>query len=128
MNIDTVLLIDDNAEFKKVVSKALESLTNWHVLTGSSGLEALQILSLNKPDVILMDVSMPEMDGLEAIEQIRKDKKLKRIPIILVTAKVLENEMQHYATLGLAGIVSKPFDPLLLHKRVEEIVSDWRSS
>jgi len=128
MNIDTVLLIDDNAEFKKVVSKALEALTNWQVLTGSSGLEALQILSLKKPDVILMDVSMPDMDGLEAIEKIRKDKKLARIPIILVTAKVLEDEMRHYATLGLAGIVSKPFDPLLLHKRVEEIVSDWRSS
>jgi len=128
MNIDTVLLIDDNAEFKKVVSKALEALTNWQILTGSSGLEALQILSLNEPDVILMDVSMPEMDGLEAIEKIRQNKKLARIPIILITAKVLEDEMQHYSTLGLAGIVSKPFDPLLLHKRVEEIVSDWRNS
>ncbi|MBS1995109.1 MAG: response regulator [Cyanobacteria bacterium SZAS LIN-2] len=127
MNIDTVLLIDDNAEYKKVVSKALESLTSWQILTGSSGQEALQILRLQQPDVILMDVSMPEMDGLEAIEKIRQDKELSDIPIILVTAKVLEEEMEHYASLGLAGIVSKPFDPLELHKRVEEMVSDWRS-
>ncbi|MBS1992513.1 MAG: response regulator [Cyanobacteria bacterium SZAS LIN-3] len=127
MNIDTVLLIDDNAEYKKVVAKALESLTSWQILTGSNGQEALQILRLQQPDVILMDVSMPEMDGLEAIEKIRQDRELSDIPIILVTAKVLEEEMEHYATLGLAGIVSKPFDPLELHKRVEEMVSDWRS-
>jgi CheY-like chemotaxis protein len=73
-----------------------------------------------------MDVSMPDMNGLQAIEKIRQDKKLARIPIILITAKVLENEMEQYAKLGLAGVVSKPFDPLVLHKRVEELLSDWR--
>jgi len=125
MTIDTVLLIDDNADYKKVVSKALEALTHWRILTGSNGSEALSILRQKLPDVILMDVSMPEMDGLKAIEQIKKDKQFARIPIILVTAKVLENEMAQYAKLGLAGVVSKPFDPLSLHKRVEEIVSDW---
>jgi CheY-like chemotaxis protein len=126
MPIDTVLLIDDNAEFKKVVSKALEALTDWHVLTGSNGHEALTILRHKHPDVILMDVSMPNMDGLQAIEKIRQDKKLAHIPIILITAKVLEDEMEHYAGLGLAGVVSKPFDPLVLHKRVEEMLSDWQ--
>ncbi|MBU6451181.1 MAG: response regulator [Cyanobacteria bacterium REEB67] len=128
MPIDTVLLVDDNAEYKKVVSKALEALTAWRVVTGSSGFDALNLLreSQTAPDVILMDVSMPYMDGLEAIQKIQQDKDFARIPIILVTAKVLDDEMAQYKTLGIAGIVSKPFDPLVLHKRVEQLCLEWQ--
>jgi CheY-like chemotaxis protein len=130
MPIDTILLVDDNLEYKKVISKALQHLTAWRVITGSSGIEALNLLRGNskRPDVILMDVSMPHMNGLEAIEKIKLDKELAHIPIIIVTAKVLDDEMAHYRKLGVAGIVSKPFDPLNLHKRVEQFFLDWQAA
>ncbi|MFA6208268.1 MAG: response regulator [Candidatus Obscuribacterales bacterium] len=124
----TVLLVDDNADLRKLVSKTLTSLCNWHVETAGSGLEALSFLEKQKPDLILMDVSMPQMDGLTAIEEIKKRKEWRGIPIILITARVQNHEMNQYRHLAIAGVISKPFDPMKLPNQINRLIEQWSPS
>lgn len=124
MNISSLLLVDDNADFLKLARKALVSHTDWQIATASSGPEAVSRLlegELN-PNVIVLDVSMPEMDGIETIDRIKQNNRLEDIPIILLTARVQENEMESYKNLPVLGVIAKPFDPLTLHLNIQALL------
>lgn len=124
----SVLLVDDNADLRKLVSKILASLCNWQVDTAESGIEALLYLQEHQPDLILMDVSMPQMDGLTAIGEIKKLKHCRTTPIILITARVQNQEMNQYRTLPIAGVISKPFDPMKLPSQIKKLIEQWTPS
>jgi len=121
----TVLLVDDNADLRKLVSKTLTCLGNWQVETAESGLEALQFLENHRPDLILMDVSMPQMDGVATINEINKRQQWRSIPIILITARVQIHEMNQYRHLPIAGVISKPFDPMKLPSQIQRLLEQW---
>jgi two-component system OmpR family response regulator len=123
-----VLLVDDNADLRKLVSKTLTSLCNWQVDTADSGLAALTYLEDHRPDLILMDVSMPQMDGLTTINEIKKREQLRQIPIILITARVQNHEMNQYRHLAIAGIISKPFDPIKLPHQIKRLLEQYSPS
>lgn len=123
--IKTVLVVDDNQDLLKMLSKALSKLVGWEVCTARSGLEALTKVRQSRPDLILLDVSMPEMDGLETVEKIRRLEGCgtKALPIILITARVQQHEMIHYQRLAVSGVISKPFDPMQLPRQIQTILS-----
>lgn len=113
-----ILVIDDEERIQEVIQLSLEILNGWEVLTASSGSEGLLKAQNHKPDAILLDVSMPQMDGFATLAKLRSNSTTQAIPVIFLTAKVQLADRQQFAELGLAGVIIKPFDPLILADQV----------
>lgn len=113
-----ILVIDDEERIQEVIQISLEILNGWEVLTASSGREGLLKAQNQKPDAILLDVSMPQMDGFATLEKLRSNPATQSIPVIFLTAKVQLADRQQFAKLGMAGVITKPFDPLTLAEQV----------
>jgi CheY-like chemotaxis protein len=108
-----ILLVEDNLLNQRIVTFSLKKF-NHEVTIANNGLEAVQIFRKNKFDVILMDIMMPVMDGLEATIQIREDEKISnsesRTPIIALTANTMDNDRDTCISYGMDDFMSKPFD------------------
>ncbi len=120
-DIKTVLFADDDANIRLIVQMSLEGLTKWKVILVATGDEAVQAAKKQKPDLILLDVMMPDMDGTEVIAEIDRNCTPK-IPIIFITAKVQRQEISRYKSLGALGLITKPFNPLKLADEIKAIV------
>lgn len=119
----TVLIIDDENYINRLVHfNLLED--GYDVITASSGKEGLDLLKKKHPDLVILDIAMPEMDGFTVMEKMREDDDLKNIPILILTAKVMEEVEKRAMKLGAAGFMTKPFSPSELSKRVDEIIGD----
>jgi CheY-like chemotaxis protein len=113
-----VLIIDDEDDIREVAALSLESVAGWEVLTASSGLQGLARAAEHKPDAILLDVMMPEMDGPATFRELRKNPATARIPVLLLTAKVQSTDQRRFADLGVEAVLFKPFDPLTLSRQI----------
>lgn len=113
-----ILVIDDEERIQEVIQISLEILNGWEIFTASSGSEGLLKAQNHQPDAILLDVSMPEMDGFATLEKLRSNSATQTIPVIFLTAKVQLADRQSFAELSLAGVITKPFDPLTLAAQV----------
>lgn len=122
MNIQNVLLVDDDQNLRRIGRMALERVGHWNVVVASSGPEAIELAGCCKPDVILLDVMMPGMDGTEALSLLKQNKSTAGIPVILMTAKVQTHELNSYLNLGASGVIAKPFDPLKLPADISRIL------
>ena len=120
MNIQTVLLVDDDPNILKLAKMSLERVGGWQVAVAASGREALDALSDGQaaPDLIILDLMMPELDGLATLQELKQRENLKSIPVVLMTAKVQSQQMEEYKELGAVGIIIKPFDPLRLPEEI----------
>ncbi len=124
MTIQKVLLVDDDPSIRRIGEICLSKVGGWHVMVAASALEALDILNDFQPDVILLDVMMPQWDGITAFPSF-VEKTEGKTPIIFMTAKVMKHELARYTELGAAGVVAKPFEPMLLPKEVQAIVGSF---
>ena len=118
MSRRTVLLIDDEPDIRAVVELSLGSVAGWDVLTAGSGADGVDVAAERQPDVILLDVMMPELDGPATLDALRGRDETRAIPVLFMTAKAQAGELSRYASLGVAGVIPKPFDPMTLHDRV----------
>ncbi|HEY9792707.1 MAG TPA: response regulator [Candidatus Obscuribacterales bacterium] len=120
MNIQTVLLVDDDPNILKLAKMSLERVGGWQVAVAASGRQALQALGDGSalPDLIILDLMMPELDGLATLQELKHSDRLKSIPVVLMTAKVQTQQIEEYKELGAAGIIIKPFDPLRLPEEI----------
>lgn len=118
-----VLHVDDEPDIREVVEISLGLDPDFETRTCGSGQEALRLVAERLPDVILMDVMMPGMDGPAVLAHLRGDQQTARIPVVFMTARTQVREIDHFRSLGAAGIIPKPFDPMTLaslvraHKR-----------
>ncbi|GAA1239639.1 response regulator [Oryzihumus leptocrescens] len=117
-----VLVVDDDDIILEVAQMSLEAVAGWEVITASSGAEAVATARAEVPDAIVMDVMMPEMDGPTACRLLAADELTRGIPIVLLTAKVQQSEQRQWASLPVAGVLAKPFDPMRLAGQVAELV------
>ncbi|HEY6882162.1 MAG TPA: response regulator [Polyangiales bacterium] len=117
-----VLLVDDDADIRLIASIALRQIGKWEVTTACSGSEALAKLAEATPDVVIMDLMMPDLDGLGTLAAIRERPGLTSLPVIFMTAKVRQNEVERYLAAGARGVVQKPFDPMQLATEVRRIL------
>lgn len=115
-----VLIIDDEADIRAVVQGCLEEIAQWNVLTAKSGVEGLQLANTQQPDGILLDVSMPNMGGIEVLQQLRANPQTQSIPVVLLTAKATQEDRETYTQLGIVGLIIKPFDPMTLVEQIAE--------
>jgi len=119
--LQNILLVEDEADIQAVAKVALESIGGFSVEVANSGLEALEVLKNHTPDLMLLDVMMPGMDGPTTFGEVRKIDHLKDVPIIFMTAKVMESDKEQYKSLGAAGVIAKPFDPMTLADQIRSL-------
>jgi CheY-like chemotaxis protein len=117
----SVILAEDDPDIQLVARLALKR-AGFHVRVVGNGQEALIAIRDQKPDVVLLDWMMPELDGPETCRQLKRDPATASIPVIFLTAKSQESEIQRGLSLGAAGYVTKPFDALTLGQQVKNIV------
>lgn len=122
MEIRTVLLVDDEPDIRQIAELSLRMVGKWDVTSCGAGAEAIERASLAPPDLVLLDVMMPGMDGPETLRRLRAVPRLARVPVIFMTAKAQKHEIDHYLGLGAAGVIVKPFDPMTLAGEIRAIV------
>lgn len=118
MNVKKVLVIDDEADLRKLIQTCLELIGGWQVSTAGSGQEGLAKAQAQQTDVILLDVMMPEMDGLTTLQKLRANAETQHVPVILLTAKERSIQQSQFAKLGICGTIGKPFNPLKLADQI----------
>lgn len=117
-----LLIVDDEERLRELVQACLEDLAGWATVTAESGKEALQIAQTQAIDAIVLDVSMPDMDGFTVYEKLQVNPVTKSIPVILLTAKILPSDRTRFAQMGIAGVIAKPFDPATISQEVAAIL------
>lgn len=117
-----ILAVDDEPEVLSLLEKRLTS-AGYQVLTASSGSEALEIASSQRPDLIILDILMPDMDGSQVACQLREDPRTKGIPVIFLTCLYTKRE-EHAAghVLGANLFLAKPYEPAELLKEIEHVI------
>ncbi|OKH37923.1 two-component system response regulator [[Phormidium ambiguum] IAM M-71] len=117
-----ILVVDDDDEIREVVQASLEEFGGWQTITAASGHEALQIAKTDVLDAILLDISMPGMDGFEVCSALQAEPRTQNIPVIVLTAKALLSDRQQFLDLDIAGVIIKPFDPINIWRQVAQIL------
>ena len=120
MSTKRVLVIDDEAPVRVVVQSCFEDVAGWEVLEASSAREGLSKAVVEQPDAIVLDVMMPEMDGIALVQCLQANSVTQSIPVVLLTAKIDLIQNRRYPTHGIVGAIAKPFDPILLVQQVAE--------
>jgi CheY-like chemotaxis protein len=116
-----ILYVDDQADIREVASMALELEPNFEVRTAASGVEAIELASVWGPDLIMLDVMMPGMDGPTTLTRLREQEDTRETPVIFITARTQAKEVEGFRALGAVGVIAKPFDPMQLAAEVREI-------
>lgn len=119
--LQTILYVEDEPDIRAIAELALETVGGYTLISCSSGGEALRAAEQHNPDLILLDVMMPEMDGPETLRQLRSIGSTAQIPAVFMTAKVQPSEVAEYLAMGAVDVIAKPFDPLTLAEQVQTI-------
>jgi CheY-like chemotaxis protein len=119
-----ILLVEDDLDIQLVAQSALEKLGGFTVETCSTGREALEVAPRFAPDLILLDVMMPGMDGPSTLEALRTMPSVAETPVVFMTARSQKQEIEEYMALGALDVIAKPFDPLNLATMLKQI---WES-
>lgn len=122
MTVPQILVVDDEELLREVVQACLEDLAGWETMTAASGEECLQIAQTKQFDAILLDMSMPGMDGYEVYERLQSNPVTRSIPVILLTAKVLPSDRDRFEKMGVAGVIAKPIEPTTLTEAIALIL------
>jgi DNA-binding response OmpR family regulator len=115
------LLVDDDPVILKLLQVNFE-MEGFKVSTANDGVEGLEKARAERPDIVLLDIMMPRMDGLEVTKALKGDPDTKDIPIILLSAKAQASDVQAGKDMGADDYLTKPFDPLELLERVNELL------
>lgn len=118
-----ILLVEDDLDIQIVVRMALSEIGGFQVEVCSSGAAALDRACELRPQLILLDVMMPDLDGLDTLKALRRLPDLAAIPVVFMTAKAQPEELEEYRRAGAADVIVKPFDPMRISQTVAEIWS-----
>lgn len=122
----TLLVIDDDRDIREVAKASLELVGGFSIIVAESGARGVAVAQEERPDAIILDLMMPDMDGQETLAQLKRLTETAGIPVIMLTAKVPARR-QELVEKGASGVLVKPFDPMQLPKQVCEILG-WNPS
>jgi CheY-like chemotaxis protein len=126
--LERILLVEDEADIRTVARMALEMVGGFKVLVCASGKEALQKVTEFAPQLVLLDVMMPGMDGPETLAALRTTPIGARLPVIFMTARAQSHEVSYLKQLGALAVITKPFDPMILSSTVNDVWLGHRDS
>ena len=115
-----LLIIDDESDIREVAAMSLEAVCGWCVMQACSGKEGLELAQEHTPDAILLDIMMPDLDGPSTLQLLRSNSATAQIPVIFLTAKAQSADRKRFSDLGVAAVLSKPFDPMVLGEQIAE--------
>jgi CheY-like chemotaxis protein len=116
------LIAEDNAVNRELLRELLE-IRGYAVMEACNGEEALDQIAKIQPDILLLDLSMPVLDGFGTIERIRKDPSFRSLPVLAVTAYAMQGDKEKILTSGFDGYLSKPINPTALQQELERVMS-----
>ncbi len=116
-----IVCVEDDPDIRAIIKLALSDLGGFDIALYASGLEALEQVEQFQPQLIMLDVMMPGIDGVETLKQLRARTLTEKTPAIFMTAKAQPNEVQQYIQAGAIGVIIKPFDPISLADQVKEL-------
>lgn len=119
-----ILLAEDDQSIQAIAVLALTRVGGHEVQTVKNGVEVLNEVAKSRPELILLDVMMPTLDGFETCTRLKSTDETRDIPIIFLTAKAQMKDIQHGMNLGAMGYILKPFDPMTLHTQIEDILKN----
>lgn len=119
--LNRILCAEDEVDLREIARMSLETVGGFTVKICTSGQEALDTAAKFKPDLILLDVMMPGMDGLSVLRNLRENAKTAKVPVVFLTARAQDHEAKEYLDAGAAGVVAKPFDPMKLPEKLRVI-------
>lgn len=122
--LDRVLVAEDDPDILAVVALALGRVGGMAVTCCQDGVAALNQVPAVLPDLVLLDVMMPELDGLETLARLRLDPRTAAIPVVFMTARVQPRDLESYRARGAAGVIAKPFDPMTLAQQLRKLHAD----
>lgn len=120
-SLERILYVEDDPDIQTVAALALEVVGGFNVKVCSSGEQALEEAVPYAPDMILLDVMMPGMDGPSTLAALRKLPSLEKVPVAFMTAKVQPHEVDQLIALGAESVIAKPFDPMTLANQVHTL-------
>jgi two-component system chemotaxis response regulator CheY len=121
MNAKKILFVEDSPTMRRIIANSLKKLGITDVTEAENGVDALEKIHGADFDLILTDWNMPEMNGQELVEHIRKMDKYKTVPILMITTRGMEDDVMTAIKSGVNGYMVKPFTPELLKKKMVEI-------
>lgn len=117
-----VLIIDDEEDIRDIAKMSLSILGGLDVIDAENGQVGFELAKKEKPDVILLDMNMPVLDGPLTLQALRESSETKDIPVIFLTAKAMTSELEKLKRMGAQGVLTKPFDPTTLASQVQAIL------
>ena len=122
MSARRILLVDDDPDIRQLAALSLRRIGQFQVELAASGPEAIEMASRDPPDLVLLDVSMPGMDGPATLEGLRRIPAISRVPVVFFTATSSDVEVARLCALGAVAVIPKPFDVAALPRRVRDIL------
>ncbi len=125
--LKNILCVEDDPDIQAIIKLALETVGDYCVKICSSGKEALEIAEQFEPQILLLDVMMPTMDGPDILKKLRNIPALAHTPAIFITAKIQAHEVSQYKKTGILEVIGKPFDPMTLARQINEIWKQYEA-
>lgn len=122
----TILVAEDEKHLQKLLEYKLKN-SGFRVLVSGNGEEALKLAKEHHPDLIVLDVMMPIMDGLECLAALKRDKNLRSVPVVILTAKNLESQVVRGLELGAEDYITKPFSPSEFVARIKAVLKRFQN-
>ena len=119
-----ILYVEDDPDIRAVAEIALEDVGGFLTAICESGAEAVERAPEFEPELILLDVMMPGLDGPTTLQALRELDGMETVPVIFMTARLQKSEIEEYQALGALGVIPKPFDPMNLSEQIAQILAD----
>lgn len=119
--LNDILYVEDDEDIRELVRISLENTSDYKINLCASGQEAIDISDNISPQLVILDVMMPDVDGLAVLKHYQSLPKFQNTPFVFLTAKIRDDEIKHYQSLGISELISKPFDPIKLGDRIDDI-------
>jgi len=116
-----VVVVEDDPDIRAVVALVLGRVGGLEVACCDGGVAALELVPATAPDLVLLDVMMPGMDGIETLARLRRDPRSAHIPVVFMTARAQPRDRAGYLAQGAAAVIAKPFDPMTLFRQLESV-------
>jgi CheY-like chemotaxis protein len=113
-----VMCVEDDADIRLILEFSLHTVGGYEVLACASGRSALAQVSAFRPDLVLLDVMMPDLSGPQTLDALRELPSMQGVPVVFITAKALPGELEDLLQHGATGVIVKPFDPMTLAKDI----------
>lgn len=119
-----ILLCDDEPDILLVTAMVLEKIGGHQVIQAQGGQEAIEAAARTRPDAILVDVMMPDMDGPEVLARLRAQPETATTPVVFLTARTGPTDLERFREMGVKGVIAKPFDPFTVADQLSKILSE----